>query len=113
MSLFIEDSFWIFLVMTVVFGGGASFLAGRALARGWKPVSQVVLAMIPMGAAFRFLHYALFEGELTSLHYFITDTLVLLLAALLGYQLTKASKMVSQYPWLYERAGPLNWKSKS
>ena len=27
MSLFVEDNLWIFLIMTVFFGGGAAFLA--------------------------------------------------------------------------------------
>ena len=44
--------------------------------------------MIPLGLALRFFHYALFEGELLSLHYFITDTLVLIAAVLLGYRMT-------------------------
>ena len=37
-----------------------------------------VLYMIPLGLALRFFHYALFNGELLSLHYFVTDTLVLI-----------------------------------
>ena len=38
---------------------------------------------------------------------------VLLLAlCLLGYRMTIAQKMVRQYPWLYQAAGPLGWKSK-
>ncbi len=113
MSLIVEGNFWIWIVLTVILGGGASFMAGRAIAGGWQPMSKVILSMIPMGAAIRFLHFALFEGQLTSVHYFIVDTLVMIGAALLGYQLTKATKMVSQYPWLYEKSGPLGWKSKT
>jgi branched-chain amino acid transport system ATP-binding protein len=33
--------------------------------------------------------------------------------ALFSYRLTKARKMVSQYPWLYERSGLLNWRAKT
>ena len=36
--------------------------------------------MIPLGLALRFFHYALFNGGLLTLHYFITDTLVLVAA---------------------------------
>ena len=103
MSLFVEDSPWIFLIMTVIIGGGAAFLAGRGLASKWRPMWMAVAYMIPLGLALRFFHYALFDGELLSLHYFITDTLVLIAGALLGYRLTRVSQMVSQYPWLYER----------
>jgi uncharacterized RDD family membrane protein YckC len=111
-SLFVEDSPWIFLIMTVLIGGGAAFLAGRSLATKWRPIWMPVAYMIPMGVALRFFHFSLFEGELLSIHYFITDTLVLVAGALLGYRLTRVSQMISQYPWLYERSGPLSWRSK-
>ena len=113
MSLFVEDSWRVFLVMSVIIGGGAAFLAGRGLASKWRPVWKLVVYMIPLGLALRFFHYALFNGELLSLHYFITDTAVLLAAGLLGYRLTLVGQMVGQYPWLYERAGPLSWRSKA
>jgi hypothetical protein len=109
---FIEDSPWIFLIMTVIIGGGAAFLAGRGLASKWRPVWMAVAYMIPMGLALRFFHHALFEGNLFSLQFFLTDTLVLIAGARLGYRLTRVNQMVNQYPWLYERAGPLTWKSR-
>ena len=113
MSIFVEDSPWIFLIMTVIIGGGAAFLAGRALAGKWRPLWMPVLYMLLLGFALRFLHYALFQGELLSLHYYVTDTLVLIACALLGYRLTRARQMTSQYPWLYERTGPFSWRDKS
>jgi hypothetical protein len=74
MSIFVEDSPWVFVFMTVIIGGGAAFLAGRA---------------------------------------FVTDTAVLVAAALFGYRVTQAALMVGQYPWLYERSGPFSWRRKS
>jgi len=112
MPLFVEDNFWIFLFMTVIIGGGAAFLAGRGLASKWRPLWMPVLYMLPLGLALRFLHFALFEGNLLSVHYFITDTAVLVAAALLGYRLMRVGQMVGQYPWLYERAGPFAWKNR-
>ena len=112
MSLFVEDKLSIFLIMTVVFGGGAAFLAGRALASKWRPMWMPVVYMLPLGAALRFFHYALFNGELLNLHYFITDTAILIALALLGYQSTRTAMMTRQYPWLYERAGPLSWRER-
>jgi hypothetical protein len=112
MSLFVEENLWIFLIMTVFFGGGAAFLAGRGLAIKWRSVRMAVLAMIPLTLGLRFLHFALFEASLTSLHYLITDFIILLALCLLGYRMTIAQKMVRQYPWLYETAGPLGWKNK-
>lgn len=112
MSLFVEDSPWIFLIMTVLIGGGAAYMAGRNLASNWRPVWMAVAYMIPLGLALRFFHYALFEAQLLDMHYWITDTLVLIAATLLGYRLTRVNQMVSQYPWLYERAGFFAWKPR-
>ena len=66
MSLFVEDNLSIFLIMTVIIGGGAAFLAGRALASKWRPFWMPVVYMLPLGLALRFFHYALFDGELSS-----------------------------------------------
>ena len=112
MSLFVEDKFSIFLIMTVIIGGGAAFQAGRGLASKWRPVWMPAAYMIPLGMALRFFHYALFNGELLSVHYFITDTAVLVAATLLGYRLTRVRQMIGLYPWAYERAGLLSWRSK-
>jgi len=113
MSLFVEDKLSVFLIMTVIIGGGAAFLAGRNLASRWRPAWMPAAYMIPLGLALRFFHYALFDGHLLSVHYFITDTAVLIAAALLGYRLTIVGQMVNQYPWLFERSGPLSWRSKA
>lgn len=110
MNLIIEHNFWNFLIMTVIIAGGAAFMAGRALAEGWRPVWLPLLYMVPLAAALRFFHYALFNGTLLSIHYFLVDLAVLIIACLFGYQLMRASQMTRQYPWLYERSGPLSWK---
>lgn len=112
MRFFVEDTFPVFLIMTVLIGGGAAFLAGRNLASRWRPAWMPAAYMILLGIALRFFHYALFNGDLFSVHYFITDTLVLVVATLLGYRLTMARQMVSQYPWAYERSGLLSWRAK-
>jgi len=113
MSLFVEDKLQIFLIMTVMIGGGAAFLAGRNLAFRWRPVWMAAGYMVPLGLALRFFHYALFQGSLLSVHYFLTDTAVLIASALLGYRLMRVGQMVGQYPWLYERAGPFAWRNRS
>jgi hypothetical protein len=120
LQLFIENdldslakNFGIFLVLTVILGGGAAFMAGHSLAKGWQSLGLLFAYMVPFTAGLRFLHYALFEGHLTSPLYFITHGLVVTGFAWLGYRLTRARQMVTQYPWLYERTGPLSWKSKA
>jgi hypothetical protein len=112
MSLIIEDTIPIFLIMTVIIGGGLAYLAGSGLAGKWRPLWLAVAYMIPLGMALRFFHYALFNGDILSVHYFIVDTLVLIAGAVLGYRLTRVRQMVTQYPWLYESAGPFAWKPR-
>jgi hypothetical protein len=113
MSLFVEQSPWIFLLLTVVLGGGAAYMAGRALALGWKPVWLLFAYMLPFTAGVRFLHFALYQAQLSSLWYFITHGFLLTAVACFGYRLTRVTQMVSQYPWLYERSGPLSWRQKA
>ncbi|MBL4907061.1 MAG: hypothetical protein JKX94_06380 [Sneathiella sp.] len=60
----------------------------------------------------RFFHFALFEGTLLSLQYYIVDTLVLMGIALVGHRLMMVGQMVTQYPWLYARNGPFAWREK-
>jgi hypothetical protein len=107
-----ESNFWIFFFLTVVFGGGAAFLAGRALAQKWRPMWQPVVYMLLLAMAVRFFHYALFEETLISPYYFVVDSLVLIAAALFGYRLKRVSQMTSQYRWIYEKAGPFAWRER-
>ncbi len=113
MPLFVESSTWIFLLLTVILGGGAAFMAGRSLATDWRDVKQLMIFMIPLGFGVRFLHFALFQQNLFSLQYFITHTAILMVLAYLGYRMKRVSQMVTQYPWLYERSGILTWRNKS
>jgi hypothetical protein len=107
--LFEEDSFGVFLLITIALGGGAAYLAGRAIASTWRPWWHVALYMLILAVAVRFLHFALFGGTLLSLHYYAVDFAFCLLFGYLGYRVTRAAQMSTQYRWLYERAGPLKW----
>ena len=113
MSLLAENSFFVFLILTVVGGGGAAFMAGRATALGWQPVWQLVVYMMIFGAGLRFLHFALFQETLTSGYYYVVQTVVIIAFALLGYQMTRVNQMTEKYPWLYEKNGPLAWRDKT
>jgi hypothetical protein len=110
--LYEEDSLGVFLLVTVVLGGGAATLAGRAVALTWRPWWQVVVYILMLGAAVRFIHFALFEGTLLSIHYYAVDTLVCLAFGFLGFQTARARRMVAQYPWINAPAGPLRWRRK-
>jgi hypothetical protein len=110
--LYEEPSIWLFLLVTVCMGGWAAWMTGRAVALTWRPVWQCVAATLVLAAAVRFIHFALFEGSLRSLHYYLVDAAVVTAIGLIGYRVTRARQMTTQYRWLYERTGPLTWREK-
>lgn len=110
--LYEDESLGIFVLVTVVLGGGAAVLAGRAIAATWRPWWQVVIYMLLLGAAVRFIHFALFGGTLLSPHYYAVDGAVCLLAGLLGFRIARVGQMVRQYRWINVADGPLRWRRK-
>jgi hypothetical protein len=106
-----EASVWVFLFLTVLLGGGAAFLAGRAVALRWRPLRLAFIYMVLLAGAVRFLHFALFGGTLRSPHYYVVDLIVLTIISVLGYQLTRVRQMTTQYRWLYRRRGMLAWQA--
>jgi hypothetical protein len=107
-----EGSFGIFLLVTVILGGGASALAGRAIAVTWRPWWQVVVYALILDGAVRFFHFALFGGTLLSVHYYIVDGAICLACGFTGFRAARAAQMVSQYPWINVADGPLRWRRK-
>jgi hypothetical protein len=109
-ELYSGESILQIVLLTVVIGGGAAALLGRAIARAWRPPWQMVIAAFLLGAAARFFHFALFQGELLSLPSYVCDTAIFIIAGMLAWRATRAKQMVQQYPWLYARSGPLGWR---
>ncbi len=107
-----DDGLRVFIVLTVIIGGGAAFLAGRGLARAWKPLWRLRVYMALLAAAVRFFHYALFHAALLSPYYYLVTYVMLLAAALLGFRMMRTTQMVTQYRWLYERTSPLTWRAR-
>ncbi len=107
-----EGSFGVFVLVTVILGGGAAALAGRAIALTWRPWWQIVVYMLILGAAVRFFHFALFGGTLLSLHYYVVDSAICMAFGFVGFRAARAAQMVSQYRWLNEPNGPLRWRRK-
>ncbi|HVZ54137.1 MAG TPA: hypothetical protein VG986_19365 [Pseudolabrys sp.] len=110
--LYEEDSFGVFLLVTVLLGGGAAWLTGRAVAQTWRPVWQAITYALILGAAVRFIHFSLFGGTLLSLHYYLVDSLVLLGLSLAGFRTARVAQMVSQYRWINEPDGPMRWRRR-
>jgi uncharacterized membrane protein YedE/YeeE len=92
-TLIWEVTFWEFMLVTVVLAGGV-----------WQGVREIAIYMVLLAAATRFIHFALFEGTLLSLHYYIVDLIVLLIAAGIGFTVTRRGQMERQYGFL-KRAG--------
>ena len=109
-SLYAGENTGAVLLVTGALGGGAAWLAGRAVALAWRSALHVVPAMILLAAAARFIHFALFNGNLLSLSSFGCDFAIFLVVGLIAWRTTRAAQMVRQYPWLYARAGALSWR---
>ena len=107
-----ERSLGVFFLVTVVMGGGAAWLAGRASALAWRPGWQVAGFMLILGLAVRFIHFAVFDAKLLSLHYYLVDAAVCLLFGWLGFRLMRARQMATSYSWINERAGPFRWRRR-
>ena len=112
-EIYTSESWLQVLLVTGCIGGGAAWLAGRAIANTWRPFWHVIGYMALLGAAVRFTHFALFDADLLAPLSYAADTLFLLVVGCLGWRVTRATQMATQYAWLYERTGPFTWREKS
>ena len=109
-----------FLLVTVFLGGGAAWLTGRATAIAWNSWLTLVAYIVLLTVATRFIHFSLFRGTFflppetigTALYFSAIDFVVLMAAAALGRQITRARQMSTQYHFLYDRAGPIAWRER-
>ena len=107
-----EIGFGEFLFVTVALGGLGAWLTGRAVAITWRSKLALVRYVVLLTMAVRFIHYALFQGTLTSPWYFTVDLIVLLIIAFAGMQMTRSAQMAGQYGFEYERIGRFGWKHR-
>ena len=112
-DLYASESLLQVVLVTGILGGGAAFLAGRAIAQTWRPFWNVLIYMAMLGAGVRFVHFALFEATLLSPASYTADTVYLVVVSALAWRLTRAAQMATQYYWLYERTGPLTWRARA
>jgi len=107
-----EHSLGVFFLVSVLMGGSAAWLAGRAIAATWRPWWHVALYMIALSLAVRFLHFALFDAKFLSLHYYLVDFAVCLGFGFLGFRLMRVAQMVTRYSWINERTGWFRWRRR-
>ncbi len=105
-----EGSSGVFLLVSIVFGGGTAWLSGRAIALTWRPLWQIFVYSLILGCAVRFFHFSLFGGTLLSLHYYLVDSVVCMILGFLGFRMARVSQMVRQYRWVNAPDGPLRWR---
>ena len=105
-----ERSLGVFLLVSVVMGGGAAWLAGRAIAAD-------LAAVVACGAlhadprARRALHpFRAVRRSSCRPHYYLVDTAVCLGFGLIGFRLMRVRQMVTRYGWLNDRAGLFGWR---
>ncbi len=108
-----DDGLWVFLVLTVILGGGAAFLAGRGLARVLEAVlarlsstwrcspSRCASSTTPCSTA-PACRSTIISSPMRSCWRL----------AALGYRAMRTTQMVTQYRWLYERTSPLTWRDR-
>ncbi len=101
-----------FIIVTVFVMGFASYMTGQAMANTWRTFRQLFFYCLLLGLVDRFLIFSLFDGELLSIAGYLVDTMVLTAIASLSFRLKLSRKMVSQYPWLFERTGLFSWRER-
>lgn len=102
----------VWIGITLVLTGGASFMTGQAIARTWRPVWQVVAYGLLLAVVSRFFVYALFDGYMLLASGYLIDAAVITAIGLFAFRLNRVQQMVTQYPWLYERSGALSYRAK-
>lgn len=113
MEYLFENTLVAFIVVTLLLGGGAAYMTGRAQAITWKSVWMLLPYIFLLTFAVRFIHFALYKGLLFSPYYYLVNFAILMVYALFAFRLTRARQMVKQYPFAYERNGLLGWREKN
>jgi small-conductance mechanosensitive channel len=92
---------------------GAAWMTGRSIAKDWKPLWNLAVSVLLLGFGARFIHFALYAGPFLSVSHYVLDTACMAIVAYAGYRATRTSQMTVQYHWLYDKASPFSWRSKT
>lgn len=108
----VTSEIWIFGIIFVFLAFYAAYMTGQAVANSWQPFWLVVVYTLLLGCGQRFLAFGLFDDTLLSVEGYVIDTAIIFAVAAFAFRLNRARRMVSQYPWLYDRAGLFGWRSR-
>jgi hypothetical protein len=111
-ALLWEVTLYEFLLVTVVLGGGAAWMTGRAIARSWQSGWRLAFYMVLLACAVRFIHFALFHGTLISPWYYAVDLAILLALAFTARRQNRSLLMGRQYQFAFERIAPFGWRRR-
>jgi hypothetical protein len=115
------------LALTVVMFGAGGFLMGQVVADTWRPWWHVLPYGALLAIANQFLGFALFGGPFvvdslvstaslplgSAIFGYLVEFAIIVAFALVAFRATRVRRMTTQYPWLYERAGPFAWRQKN
>ena len=93
-----------FILFTLILGGCGAYASGRAVALTWRSMPQAVVSALLIAVGARFLHFALLDEYLTSLHYYAVAAAILVALSLTGFKITRAGQLRTKYPWLFAEA---------
>ena len=91
-------------------------MTGQALAQNWRPTWQIALYGVLLSLGARVATLILFarqlRGPADEAVEFAVLAVVIAGCTALAFRLTRARRMVTQYPWLYVRHGLFGWREK-
>jgi hypothetical protein len=102
----------VFVLLTLVGFGWVAYMAATSLARLWRPWWQILMYGAILGLGNRVLEMMLYNGYVLSGRAYLVDTTYIIVVMLLSYRMSLARMMITQYPWLYERAGLFGWRER-
>jgi hypothetical protein len=91
----------VFVLVTLVMGGAAAFVTGRAIAQTWRPAWHIAAYVVALAGGVRFIQYALFAQPFLAPVNLLVDAAVLWAFGLAGYRHMRARQLPTQYPWLF------------
>jgi hypothetical protein len=115
------------IVVSIIMFGFLAYMTGANMARNWRPIGHLVFYCALLAVGERFMAHTIVwhrfyllldifwtDGEWSVAFdaYIFISFVICLTFGFLAYYATRASLMVRQYPWLYERSGPFGWRRR-
>ena len=97
---FVVGDIRVFIGVTLILGGLASFASGRAVALAWRPLWLLPLYGLPLAFAMRFLQWSLFGEPLAAPLAALAAFGWSLAVQGLAWRVAHGALVKRQYPWL-------------